>query len=73
MIDLKTLFTRYTTLFTTAIFGFAQYWINFMDDSTKQMIIDALGAQGKWVAPTLAYVAWLGLRAKSQPPQEPKE
>ena len=70
MLDLKTLFTRYTTIFTTAVAGFAFYWINLMDEPTKQMIMDAVGPYGKWITPVAAYLVWLGLRAKSQPSKE---
>ena len=70
MLDFKTLFTRYTTIFTTAVAAFAFYWINIMDDGTKKMIMDAIGPYGQWVSPVAAYIVWLGLRAKNQTPPE---
>jgi len=72
MLDLKTLFTRYTTIFTGAVAAFAFYWVNIMDEATKQMIMDAVGPYGKWVTPVATYLVWLGLRAANQPSKDDK-
>lgn len=66
-IPVKDLFTRYTTIFTTAVAAFAFYWINVMDAATKTQVMDILGPYGPWITPIAAYIVWLGLRAKTQP------
>lgn len=71
MLDLKTLFTRYSTWVVTVLMGAAAYWLTLPVE--EQAALKASYPILVHFAPLAGLLVFLGARAKTQNPPEDKE